>query len=558
MRFSNPLIRWAFFALAALLLVGSVALPLVVSAQDDQAACQSPKIAADSIFGQPNGALCVDAVPGKRAKLSAQLQQILDARGLYMPVASLSDDPDYANADGLNQVQPLPATAPWIVIIKAKDGRWLYARETMNQVPTLYEQTFSAFSRWVQEILPETFQNRIPGLGGYGWQWVLGAGLVLAASLIGLIVRFFVLAQVRRLAGRFRLNVDRALLRRLDGPVMVFVITAIVSWRLPDVQLPIEISSITFLALSIVVGLSGVLVASRLVDVATGFWATKTEETESKLDDQLVPLVRQISRMIVWAVGILFVLQNNGVQVWSFVAGLGIGSLAFALAAQDTVANLFGALNIFLDKPFQIGDAVKVGSVEGTVEEVGFRSFRVRTFYNSLVTIPNSTITTTNVDNLGLRHRRRAKLTLGLSYDTPPDTLHAFVEGVRAILAAHPNVEKTYEVHFSGFGASSLDILVYYHIVCDTWTEELETKADNGLEFMRLAEALGVSFAFPSTSLYVESTPSAPMAPAPRPGPEELESVAASFGPEGSRSRPHGPEFKKSWAASELTSRGGD
>ena len=235
-----------------------------------------------------------------------------------------------------------------------------------------------------------------------------------------------------------------------------------------------------------------------------------------------------------------------------------LAPLAFALAAQDTVANLFGALNIFLDKPFQIGDWVKVGDVEGTIEEVGFRSFRVRTFYNSVVTVPNSTITNTNVDNLGVRHRRRCKLTLGLTYDTPPDTLQAFVEGVRAILAAHPNVEKTYDVHFYAFGASSLDILLNYHIIAESWTEELETRSANFLEFLRLAEALGVSFAFPSTSLYVESTPKEPMPAQDRPSVEDLQEIAAKFGPEGDASRPMGVPFTRSWSVQKLTARGGE
>jgi len=555
----SPLIRWAFYALSAALLVASVTLPLVVAADGPAGErCANPRAAADSLFVAPRPELaCVDAKPKERARLATQLRQILDARGLYVPVATLPEDADYTDEDsGKPRVQPLPGTASWLVIAKDEDGQWRYTRETMNQVPTLYDQTFSGLAGWVQDILPGVFQQRLPVIGGYAWQWVLGGGLVLVAFLVGLIIRVFVLSQVRRLATRMNLNVDRKVLAKLDGPVMGFVIAAIVAWRLPDVQLPIELSSMTYLLLSLVLGLTGVLIASRLVDVATGFWSVKTEETDSKLDDQLVPLVRQISRVIVWAIGILFVLQNNGVQVWSFVAGLGIGSLAFALAAQDTVANLFGALNIFLDKPFQIGDWVKVGDVEGTIEEVGFRSFRVRTFYNSVVTIPNSTITTTNVDNLGVRPRRRCKITLGLTYDTPPDTLQAFVQGVRAILAAHPKVQKSYDVHFSGFGASSLDILVNYHILAESWTEEMETRSANFLEFLRLAEALGVSFAFPSTSLYVESTPKDPMAAQERKDVQTLQQIASSFGPDGEHARPAGPPFTQTWSAQDLTARG--
>jgi MscS family membrane protein len=553
-------LRWLFLAAALVLLVASVVAPMVVVADGPPGdRCNNPREAADSLFVAPRPELsCVDAKPGERARLARQLKQILDARGLYVPVATLAEEPDFQPEDGTGRIQLLPVQAPWLVLERTDEGDWLYSRATMNQVPQLYGETFSGASLWFQSILPQVFQQRIPWIGGYGWQYLLGVILIVSAVIIGLVVRLLVLSQLQRLALRLKLNVDRAVLKRLDNPVMVLVIGGIIAWRLPDLQLPIDASRTTYILLSIVLGLAGILAASRLVDVFTGFWEAKTAETESRLDDQLVPLVRQISRIIVWVIGILFVLQNNGVQVWSFVAGLGIGSLAFALAAQDTVANLFGALNIFLDKPFQIGDWVRVGDVEGTIEEVGFRSFRVRTFYNSLVTIPNSVITNTHVDNMGARHRRRVKTTLGLTYDTPPDKVQAFVEGVRAVLAAHPKVQKTYEVHFYDFGASSLDILVYYHVVVESFTEELETRAANFLEFIRVAEELGVAFAFPSTSVYLESTPDKPLPPHPSPPIADLEATAARFGPGGDAARPGGVPFTKSWAASRITNRGGE
>ncbi|MFK7928423.1 MAG: mechanosensitive ion channel family protein [Myxococcota bacterium] len=541
MRHNHPL-RWMLLGLAALLFVGSILLPVLVNAAGPTgAACKDARTAADSLFVMPAAQTCLDASDDTRAQLAKQLRQILDARGLRVPVESLSDDPDWTPEEGPNRIQPLPSLAPWLTLTRTQDGRWLYSRDTLIEVPALHAQTFSATSLWLQAQLPEAFQQKIPLVGGKWWQVAFAAILIVVSLLIGLIVRFVVMVQIRSIAKRLKLPVDAKRLRSLDAPVMVLIMTALAAWRLPDLQLPISISPATYLILSIVLGLSGVMVASRLADLALGFWAAKTEATESKLDDQLVPLLRQVSFLVVWAVGILFVLQNNGVQVWSFVAGLGIGSLAFALAAQDTVANLFGAANIFLDKPFQIGDVVQVGDVEGTVEEVGFRSFRVRTFYNSVVTVPNSTITTANVDNLGVRVRRRCKLTLGLTYDTPPDTLQAFVEGVRAVLAAHPKVVPNPEVHFNAFSGSSLDILVYYHIVTDSWTEELRTRNDNFLEFLRLAEAMGVQFAFPTTSLMVESTPEHPMSAPDRPSFGDLTAIAHSFGPNGERSRPHGP-----------------
>jgi MscS family membrane protein len=279
--------------------------------------------------------------------------------------------------------------------------------------------------------------------------------------------------------------------------------------------------------------------------VIAGAWA---DGTESKLDDQLIPMMRQAAQILVLVLGTIYIADEVGFDVWKLAAGVGIGGLAFALAAQDTVANLFGSVNIFVDRPFQIGDWVKIGKVEGVVEEVGFRSTRVRTFYNSLVTIPNSSITNANVDNLGLRTRRRTKFVLGVTYNTPPDKLAAFVEGIRAILAMHPSVQRTYEVHLYNLGTSGIEILVYYHLIVPGWHEELCARSQNILEFMRLADDLGISFAFPSTSVYVESTPERPQAPHSAQSLVELEALSNAYGPDGTRARPLGPQFNKSWS----------
>lgn len=172
------------------------------------------------------------------------------------------------------------------------------------------------------------------------------------------------------------------------------------------------------------------------------------------------------------------------------------------------------------------------------------------------MTIPNSQITNANVDNMGLRPRRRVKMTLSLTYDTPADKLQAYVEGVRAVLPTHPYVERTYEVHLYSMGASSLDILVYYHLVVPGWTEELTARSQNILEFIRLAEDLGVSFAFPSQSLYLESTPSEPLPSHEPRSIADFQKVVDGYAPQGQRARPDGPEFPRSWSVKARDTRG--
>jgi MscS family membrane protein len=551
-------LMWLAGALFALLL----ALP-AAAAPPVATECGTPRAAADSIFvwqrtesyDLAKAARCLDVPPGgKGQQLAVQLRQVLDARALYVPVSSLPSDPNYVNEDGESIVVPMPDAFPILVLERAEDGRWLYARETVAAIPNLYQDTFSGFSLWFQSQLPEQAYVRVLGL--QVWQLIYAVLLLALAWLVGRIVQALLRGQVIRVVDRLGLEVDKRAYRRTQFPMVVVSMAAVLAWGLPDLQLPIALSRATHLLVDLMLDLGGIFLITGVIDIGSQIAQSWTSKTESRLDDQLIPMLRQASRVLVLVLGTLLIFDDLGVDVWKLVAGVGIGGLAFALAAQDTVANVFGSINIFVDKPFQIGDWIKVGEVEGTVEEVGFRSTRVRTFYNSLVTIPNSKITNANVDNLGVRPRRRVKLTVGLTYDTPPDKVQAYVEGVRAILAAHPFVQRTYEVHFYNLGGSALEILVYYHVVVANWSEELETRAQNLLEFVRLAEQLGVSFAFPSTSVYLESTPDRPLTPQEQRSVAELQALAASFGPNGANARPSGVPFTESWSVQGRTDRG--
>ena len=278
-----------------------------------------------------------------------------------------------------------------------------------------------------------------------------------------------------------------------------------------------------------------VLLGFRAVDILTDVLERRAEQTESRFDDQLVPIVNTALKGLAVLIGGLFVLANLGVNVTSLIAGLGLGGLAIALAAQDTFRNLLGGVTIFADRPFQVGDWVVLGNIEGTVEHVGFRSSRVRTFYNSVITVPNARIVDTHVDNMGLRQWRRYKTTLGLAYHTTTDQVQAFVEGVRALIRANPGMRKDYYiVEFHGFGPSSLDVLVYCFIDAGSWNDELRTRHVLNLDIMRLAEDLGVEFAFPTQTLHVASTPDGAQTVPTAAGREELGEIVEGFAPNGS------------------------
>ena len=322
--------------------------------------------------------------------------------------------------------------------------------------------------------------------------------------------------------------------RRLNRSLLLLTVAITLLVGFPTLDFDPDLEDVVNQIASLLGAVAIVLVAYRAIDIFTDVLAKRAELTENKLDDQLIPLLNTTLRVFATVIGVLFILQNLDVNIASLIAGLGIGGLAIALAAQDTIRNLLGGITIFTDKPFQVGDWVVVDDIEGTVEHVGFRSTRVRTFYNSLVTVPNARLVDTGVDNMGLRAWRRYKTTLGLGYHTTPDQMQAFVEGVRAIIRANPSMRKDYYiVEFHGFGPSSLDVLVYCFIDAADWNEELRVRHVLNLDIMRLAQQLRVDFAFPTQTIHIAEMPGQPPAAAAVPPREDLRQLVDSYAPEG-------------------------
>ena len=193
-----------------------------------------------------------------------------------------------------------------------------------------------------------------------------------------------------------------------------------------------------------------------------------------------------------------------GLHITPLLGALGVGGIGFAFAAQNTLENLFGSVTVVLDRPFSVGDWVQIDGVDGSVEEVGLRSTRVRTFYNSLVSIPNAKLTTAIVDNYGERNYRRFKANLGLRYESSPEQIEAFCSGVKALVMDRADTRKDVcYVELNSFGDSSLNVLLYMFFDCETWADELRGRHELMLDILRLAQGLGVEFAFPTQTLHI-------------------------------------------------------
>jgi len=347
-------------------------------------------------------------------------------------------------------------------------------------------------------------------LGNTVWQW-LGLLVVLLVSFaIGRTAAYVLQKQAEKLERAERLLVLGMLLRSLAGPLKMLLLAGglYVAATFMDLDAQTELRGFWLKVCKTLAVLSAGWLIYRLVDVIEHFLRRWTSKTDTQLDDQLVPLIRKTMRVFVVIVAVLFIAQN--VFRWdigALVAGLGIGGLAFALAAKDALANLFGSVTIFADRPFQLGERVKVGGQDGAIEEVGFRSTRIRTLDGHLVTIPNSIIANQTIENVSRRPFIKRSMTVTVTYDTTPEKLQRGIEILKEMLEArkrsfHP--DKAPRVHFSDFAATSLDIGVTYWFAPPDWEPYLNFNHDFNMELLERFNAEGIEFAFPTRTVYVK------------------------------------------------------
>jgi MscS family membrane protein len=252
----------------------------------------------------------------------------------------------------------------------------------------------------------------------------------------------------------------------------------------------------------------------RMVDYIGLILLKRAEESENKMDDQLVPFAVEIIKFLVWVFAIFTILGNVlGVNMTALVTGLGIGGIAIAMASKESLENLLGSFTIFLDKPFTVGDMVTVGSITGKVEKVGLRSTRLRTFDRSLVTLPNKKMIDAELDNLGERPVRRVKFSVGLTYETSVEQIKKIVDDIQTMIDGHPRTtneegkkskDQVARVRFEEFGSSSLDVLVLYYVNSPKWDDLIDVRQDINYKIMEIVKKHNSDFAFPSTTVYLQ------------------------------------------------------
>lgn len=443
----------------------------------------------------------------QKIEFAVQLKKVLDGNDLYVYADNLPQDLNYFDSLRNDSIYVLFSNFPDIRVEKI-GNEWYYSSRTIQALPNLYNEVVPWWTQLMIELVP-SFGHQNIFFGIEIWQLLALLMLIIISFILQKILILVFNNVIRTIIDRFdEKQVGNQLIRAVSKPISVLAITWFLIETITFIQIPIKITHYVILGLKIILSISSILIFYRLVDLICMILSHIAEKTESSLDDQLIPLLSKALKVFVILSGSLVILQNLDVNITALLAGLSIGGLAFALAAQDTIKNLFGSVMIFIDRPFQIGDWVISDGINGVVEEVGFRSTRIRTFANSVVSIPNGKLADLTVDNMGKRVYRRYTSTFGITYDTPPALIESFIDGIRGIVKTMPNTRKDYfEIHLNDLGPSSLDIMIYVFFEVPTWTEELENRHEFILQVLKLAEELGVNFAFPTQTLHIENMP---------------------------------------------------
>ncbi|MGM0598954.1 MAG: mechanosensitive ion channel domain-containing protein [Candidatus Rifleibacteriota bacterium] len=401
---------------------------------------------------------------------------------------------------------------------------WKFSAQTVEDLPELYDafkdkplisgvetHVNIPLAVRVRDYMKTNFPSLLKrSLLLENWQW-LGIFIIVFIGLgFSNLLVSFLQRTIAAIFKRHSLKINLDTENRFLKPAGI----AFATWAwwigLSLLSLPAGARLILIVTVKVITAVASIWAAYRLMDVVGNYLRAKAELTPNKFDDLLVPLITRSLKTLAIAIGLVFIADIFALDIDKILAGLGIGGLAFALAAKDTIANIFGSLTILIDRPFQIGDWVQIGSADGSVESVGVRSTRIRTFYNSLITIPNSQLINATIDNYGARQYRRISCVIGIAYDTPPEKIDAFCEAIRELIRKHPYTRKDYyHVYLNEFANSSLGILLYSFVKAPDWSTELREKHRLFNDIIRVAKELKIEFAFPTQTVYLrnEETP---------------------------------------------------
>lgn len=428
------------------------------------------------------------------------------------------------------------------IYLERNGPNWRFSKVTVSEIPEIFREIEAKISKrdmrtlagvsktWltVRTYIPERLKNKTVLIED--WQWLAG---LLAVGLLLLLHRVILHACrwliVSALAPRFGLPANLNL-QPLERPVGIVVLATALQLFLLTIDLPVHVytNSVAWLSTIRIVAL--VVLGIFLIEIVGERLSARAAKTRSTVDDILYPLFQKMAWLLVVLLGTAQILSVHGVNVSGLIAGLGLGGLAFALAAKDTIENIFGSVAILIDQPFRVGDAINVSGVSGTVEQIGLRSTRLRTPDNSLISMPNSKVIAGHVDNLGARPFMRTKIILHLAYDTPPESISALCAGIRELVQSHPDCKRnSVAVFLNEFNASSLGVLVQFNLQTKDWLHEQASKDQIFLSILTLLNKLNVKLTAPPHDVRVTQNTDSPEGTPPETSPAEAVRLAGEI-----------------------------
>ncbi|MBR6078292.1 MAG: mechanosensitive ion channel [Paludibacteraceae bacterium] len=331
---------------------------------------------------------------------------------------------------------------------------------------------------------------------------LISLAFILGAIVLGRLVRWFAEKILPKLTAKTETQLDDVLVEVLKAP-MLFALTLVGFWiGIKRLSMPVNVMAMIADIYKFLLVISATWFISRAVSTFINvILKEKVNDESSKMDEHALSLIKKVSSFVIWSIGVITALNNAGVDVGALIAGLGIGGVAIALAAQDTAKNIFAGMMILFDRPFKIGELITIDGTTGYVEDMGIRSTKLRTYSGQLVVIPNYKTADSNLTNITREPSRRIELNVGLTYSTTPEQMRQAMDILRKLPSSVGGIEDKVKVYFTSFGDFSLNITCWYYIKKDS--DLFETQSAVNLQVLDEFNAYGLDFAFPTQTLYV-------------------------------------------------------
>ncbi len=347
----------------------------------------------------------------------------------------------------------------------------------------------------MNELLQQTY------FGNTLQTWAIAFGIIIISLLLGKMVYWIFSRILRGFTSRTESKIDDIIVDMIEEPMVFFLISFGIWFGLRQLILPDAVNGAINNSFQVLLALLVGWLVSRLFDAfCKEYLAPWAERSENDLDDQLLPILQKSVKTAIWAFAVIIGLNNAGYDVGALIAGLGIGGLALAMAAKDTVSNIFGGVTVFTDQPFKINDRIKIAGFDGTVVEIGVRSTRLQTLEGRIVTIPNAKFADAPVENISREPSRKIVLNLGLTYDTSPEKMQLAMDLLKQIGEGNSNTDEKLIISFNGFGDFAMNIMFVYYI--SKGADIANTQTEINMEILRQFNENGLEFAFPTQTIY--------------------------------------------------------